>query len=82
MANLRQIKTQIKSIKSTAKVTKALQMVAATKVKNTQLRAEQFKYYADGIQNIIHNLGDLSKLGEVALAREAKEVKKIIQRFG
>ena len=77
MANLRQIKTQIKSIKSTAKVTKALQMVAATKVKNTQARAEQFKYYADGIQNIIHNLGDLSKLGEVELARESKEVKRI-----
>ncbi|MEI6887098.1 MAG: ATP synthase F1 subunit gamma [bacterium] len=77
MANLRQIKTQIKSIKSTAKVTKALQMVAATKVKNTQSRAEQFKFYADGIQNIIHNLGDLSKLGEVELARESKEVKNI-----
>lgn len=77
MANLRQIKTQIKSIKSTAKVTKALQMVAATKVKNTQSRAEQFKFYADGIQNIIHNLGDLSKLGDVALARESKEVKNI-----
>jgi F-type H+-transporting ATPase subunit gamma len=39
MANLRDIRRRIKSVKNTAQITKAMQMVAATKMRRAQLAA-------------------------------------------
>ena len=78
MANLRALKTQMKSIKSTAKVTKALQMVAATKIKRTEMRAKQFSFYNEGINNIVNNMGDLSKFEGLPLLRKSKSVNHVL----
>ena len=39
MATLRQIKRRIRSIQSTAKITRAMELVAASKMRRTQIRA-------------------------------------------
>ncbi|MDD3594472.1 MAG: ATP synthase F1 subunit gamma [Candidatus Gastranaerophilales bacterium] len=46
MANLRDIKTRIKSVKSTGKITQAMKMVAASKVKKTEKSAKESRPYA------------------------------------
>lgn len=46
MAGLREIKRRIKAVKSTAQVTRAMQLVAASKMKNAQAAALQSRPYA------------------------------------
>ena len=41
MANLRDIKNRIKSVKSTGKITQAMKMVAAAKVKKAENSAKE-----------------------------------------
>ncbi len=43
MAGAKEIRTQIASIKSTQKITKAMQMVAASKMRKAQLRMQTGK---------------------------------------
>ena len=56
MANLKNIRTQIKSVKSIQQVTKAMKMVSAAKLRKSQERMEQARPYADRLQNLISNL--------------------------
>ncbi|HEY8967099.1 MAG TPA: F0F1 ATP synthase subunit gamma, partial [Candidatus Methylacidiphilales bacterium] len=46
MANTRDIRRRIKSVKNTAQITKAMQMVAATKMRRAQTRAVAGRPYA------------------------------------
>ncbi len=56
MANLKDIRTKIGSIKSTAKITKAMEMVAASKLRRTQDRMAESRPYADKIRTVIGHL--------------------------
>ena len=47
MANLRDIRRRIKSVKNTAQITKAMQLVAASKMKKAQDQAMSGRPYAD-----------------------------------
>ena len=42
MANLKELKTRISSVKSTQKITSAMKMVAASRLKKAQEAAEKF----------------------------------------
>ena len=55
-AKFRRFKKRIKSVKSTQKITKAMKMVAAAKLKKAQENAEKGRPYSDKLQNIILNL--------------------------
>lgn len=46
MPNLKDLKTRIDSVKSTRKITKAMQMVAAAKLRRAQEAAEAGRPYA------------------------------------
>ena len=46
MANLKDIRDRIKSVKSIQKVTKAMKMVAAAKMRRAQERMEQSRPYS------------------------------------
>jgi F-type H+-transporting ATPase subunit gamma len=50
------MRTRIGSVKSTQKITKALQMVAAAKLRRAQNAAESARPYAKGMANVIANL--------------------------
>ncbi|MFN8576451.1 MAG: ATP synthase F1 subunit gamma [Candidatus Sericytochromatia bacterium] len=62
MPNLKEIKTRIKSVKNIQQITKAMQMVAAAKVRRVQERVASSKPYAEKIEEVFQNL--VSKTGE------------------
>ena len=56
MASLDDLKKRIMSVKSTQKITKAMKMVAAAKLKRAQESAEKGRPYSEKMNNIILNL--------------------------
>ena len=56
MPSLDDLKKRIKSVKSTQKITKAMKMVAAAKLRKAQENAERSRPYSQKMQNIILNL--------------------------
>lgn len=78
MANLKEIRNRIKSVKSTQQVTKAMKMVAAAKLKRAQNRIIQLRPYASKLQEIIANVTSVLNAEEIpsdfVIAREVKNV--------
>ena len=56
MPSLDDLKKRFKSVKSTQKITKAMKMVAAAKLRKAQENAEKGRPYSQKMQNIILNL--------------------------
>jgi len=56
MASAKAIRTKINSVKSTQKITSAMQMVAASKMRKAQERMRQSKPYANKILDVIHHV--------------------------
>jgi F-type H+-transporting ATPase subunit gamma len=56
MPNLKDLKTRIESVKNTRKITKAMQMVAAAKLRRAQEAAEDGRPYADRMNAVMANL--------------------------
>jgi len=56
MGTTRQIRNQIKSAKNIAKITKAMQMVAASKMKRAQDQAQSSRSYSEGISQLAYLL--------------------------
>ncbi len=56
MAVGKEIRTQIKSVKNTQKITRAMEMVAASKMRKAQERMTASRPYADKIRNVIGHL--------------------------
>ena len=56
MASLDDLKKRISSVKSTQKITKAMKMVAAAKLKRAQESAEKGRPYSQKMNNVILNL--------------------------
>jgi F-type H+-transporting ATPase subunit gamma len=56
MANLKEIRSKVASIKSTQKITKAMQLVAASKMRKAQERMAAGKPYAQKIRQVIAHL--------------------------
>ena len=64
MANLRDIRRRIKSVKNTAQITRAMQLVAAAKMKKAQDQAVAGRDYADLLNQVLVNLKE--NVGEEA----------------
>jgi len=58
MASLDDLKKRITSVKSTQKITKAMKMVAAAKLKRAQENAERGRPYSEKMNNVILNLSN------------------------
>ncbi|SDW57799.1 F0F1 ATP synthase subunit gamma [Roseicitreum antarcticum] len=56
MPNLKDLKNRISSVKSTRKITKAMQMVAAAKLRRAQEAAEAARPYADRMEAVVGGL--------------------------
>ena len=56
MANLRDIRRRIKSVKNTAQITRAMELVAAAKMKKAQDQALAGRAYADELNKVLVNL--------------------------
>ena len=56
MASLKDIRDRIKSVKSIQKVTSAMKMVAAAKVRKAQEKMEQARPYTNALEDVIHHI--------------------------
>ena len=62
MASLREIRTKIKSVKSTQQITKAMKMVAAARLRRAQARILAARPFAQKMEELMTNL--LIKAGD------------------
>ena len=73
MPSTREVRRRIRSIKNTAQITKAMQMVASSKMRRAQERVQQARPYAEQIRALVSRLANASSedVGEgVALLKE------------
>ena len=64
MPSLKDLKVQIKSVKSTKKITTAMKMVAASKLRRAQERAESARPYSSRMEEMLSSLASSSISGE------------------
>lgn len=64
MATIREIRRRIKSVQNTAKVTKAMEMVAASKMRRAQERTMAARPYAEKMQQVLADLAAQHRFGE------------------
>ena len=65
MATLRAVKKRIRTVRSTRRITKAMEMVAAAKLRRAQQRVEQAKPYAHKLDEMLSHLA-AGATGEIA----------------
>ncbi|QMW24408.1 F0F1 ATP synthase subunit gamma [Sandaracinobacteroides saxicola] len=63
MPSLKSLKMRINSVKSTQKITKAMKMVAAAKLRRAQERAEAARPYASRMESVLASLGGKVTVG-------------------
>ena len=56
MPSLKALKTRITSVKSTQKITKAMKMVAAAKLRRAQMAAEAARPYAERMESVVQSV--------------------------
>lgn len=76
MASGKEIRSQIGSIKNTQKITSAMEMVAASKMRRAQTRMEKGKPYAGRIRSVVGHLAS-SNPEYRHIYLEAREVKRV-----
>jgi F-type H+-transporting ATPase subunit gamma len=64
MASLKDLRNRIASVKSTQKITKAMQMVAASKLRRAQTAVEAARPYAERVESVLNNLAGASTDGQ------------------
>ncbi len=64
MANIRLIRRRIRSLQNTAKITKAMEMIAASKMRRTQMRALAARPYAQRVQELLSHLAAIQREDE------------------
>ena len=78
MPNLKELKNRISSVKSTRKITSAMKMVAASKLRRAQELAESSRVYADSLSFILSSLAGNTKnssdLPEILTGRENSKI--------
>jgi len=79
MSTLREIKLRIKSVKSTQKITKAMEMVAASKMRRAQAMALRGRPY---INKMIESISHLLHSSEPALSHILLEKRKEVKKIG
>ncbi len=62
MAQLRELRQRIRSVKSTRKITKAQELIATSRIMKAQARVEASRPYADEITNVLTALASVSSL--------------------
>src|SRR5258708_2261005 len=80
MASVKDLRVRIASVKSTQKITKAMQMVAAAKLRRAQMTAENARPYATKMAEIIANLAAGMSGGEAPplLAGNGRDQKHLV----
>jgi F-type H+-transporting ATPase subunit gamma len=67
MPSLRDIRRRIRSIRNTAKITKAMELVAASRLRRAQMRVTAARPYAEAMRHLVAELGGQATAGGGAL---------------
>jgi F-type H+-transporting ATPase subunit gamma len=80
MAGAKEIRTKIRSVQNTQKITRAMEMVAASKMRKAQERMQEARPYADKIRNVIRHVraANLEYVHPFLVEREIKRVGYVI----
>lgn len=76
MAGAKEIRTKIVSIKKTQKITRAMEMVAASKMRKTQERMRRSRPYAEKINAVVRNIANSHSECQHAYL-QTREVKRV-----
>lgn len=77
MSSLIDIKRRIQSVKSTQKITRAMKMVAAAKLRRAQEAIEQARPYALQMRSMVNNLASRAELNAHALLNPGKRENRV-----
>lgn len=64
MASLRDIRRRIRSVKNTAQITRAVQMVAASRMRRAQEAVESSRPFSEKIRQVLAGIGNAAPTGE------------------
>ncbi len=78
MANLKEIRTRISSVNSTRKITSAMKMVAAAKLRKAQDAITQMRPYADKLHEILDHVMSSPENFEDNVYTQNREVEKVL----
>jgi len=78
MASTADIKRKINSVKSSAKITKALQLVSAVKMRKIQQNYQNSQYYVDGLKRILANVTSNNGQSNNPLLRKVEHPKNAL----
>jgi F-type H+-transporting ATPase subunit gamma len=76
-AELRTLKRRIKSVKSTRKITRAMELIAASRISKARQAVEQARPYAEGISRVIKDLAAESTLGSHPILADRETVTNV-----
>ena len=78
MANLKAIRDRIKSVKNTKKITEAMRLVAAAKVRRAQEQVNATRPFADTLAEVLYNIQGKLQFEDVDLPLfKQREIKKV-----
>src|SRR5512143_2288533 len=77
MATLKDVKNKIKAVKKTKQITKAMNMVAASKLRSSQANMEAFRPYARKFAEVLGSLAERAGEGASPLLVPRADVRKI-----
>ena len=77
MAGGREIKTKIKSVQNTRKVTRALEMVSASKIRKAQDRMKASRPYARAMKQVIGHLAQANSEFQHPYLVERREIRRV-----
>jgi F-type H+-transporting ATPase subunit gamma len=77
MANIRLIRRRIRGVQSTAKITRAMEMIATSKMRRAQEAGVAGRPYDQKIRQVIADLASMRQTGESHPLLQNREVKKI-----
>ncbi|MDL2308387.1 ATP synthase F1 subunit gamma [Bacteroidales bacterium OttesenSCG-928-B11] len=79
MGNLKEIRTRIASVGSTQKITSAMKLVSAAKLRRAQMSIQSLRPYANKMNDILCNLSDsIEDASEFPLLEKRKEEKIVV----
>ena len=76
MPSLKDLRNRISSVKSTKKITSAMKMVAAAKLKRAQDNAEKTRPYAEKMMEVVSSLTKKTNQSNFKFAKQNNDSKK------
>src|SRR4030042_1831752 len=77
MPDIRKVRRRIKGVQNIAKITRAMEMIAASKMKKAQERGLAGRPYAEKIEQVIADLAAIPDIGLQHPLLQRREVKKV-----